>query len=149
MASLVSFKNKLRKFSDLPANEMVGFVKYSVAFPFFLFVYRLAEYKRTRIVIERYINPIIRKNSSKDNKYDKNIPKIINYSVSNSIFKSTCLEQSLFTYLILGLNGVKSNMKIGVNKTGKDLLAHAWVEKDNITINSNTNSAQNFSAFQD
>lgn len=149
MASLVSFKNKLRKFSDLPANEKAGFVKYSVAFPFFLFVFRLAEYKRTKIVIERYIKPIMRKNSLKDNKYDKNIPKIINYSVSNNIFKSTCLEQSLFTYLILGLNGVKSNIKIGVNKTGKDLLAHAWVEKDNITINSNTNPAQNFSAFRD
>ena len=48
MASLVSFKNKLREFSDLPANEMTGFVKYSVTFPFF--VYRLAEYKRTKIV---------------------------------------------------------------------------------------------------
>jgi len=35
MPSLVSFKNKLRKFSDLPANEMTGFVKYSVTFPFF------------------------------------------------------------------------------------------------------------------
>lgn len=51
MPSLVSFKNKLRKFSDLPANEMTGFVKYSVTFPFFLFVYRLAEYKRTKIII--------------------------------------------------------------------------------------------------
>ena len=147
MALLISFKNKISKFINLSAKERSGFIKYSISFPFFLLFYLIVGYKRTKRSIDYQIQPRIQKLKNKEDLSVRNLSKIINYSLVNNIFKSTCLEQSLFTYYILGLNGIKCDIKIGVKKNCDKFLAHAWVENQGVVINDKFEAINNISPF--
>lgn len=150
MELLVSIKNKIGKFTDLSGKEKSGFVTYSVFFSFFLLFYRLAGYKKTKSFVDYHIKKLsFNKKTFKKPPHFTNLSRIIKYSITNNILKSTCLEQSIFTYYILGINGIKSKIKFGVNNNINNFMAHAWVEKDNKIIDFNINSADIFSSFQD
>jgi hypothetical protein len=52
----------------------------------------------------------------------------------HSLFVTTCLERSLVLWWLLARRGVRSQLRIGVRKTGDNFEAHAWVERDGVAI---------------
>ena len=144
MASLISFKNKISKFHELPHGSKIRFIKYFTSYPLFLLLFRLFGFKRTKTITERLIR---NKTKQETRRPLKNYTEIINYSVNNNILKSTCLERSLFTCFILGLNGIKSDIKIGVKNDNNEFTAHAWVEGEDLVIDSNPDANAKFSTF--
>lgn len=46
----------------------------------------------------------------------------------------TCLQRSLALWYLLGRVGVRSELRIGVRKTGEKFEAHAWVECDGAAV---------------
>ena len=146
MVSLHSLNNKFSKFSRLTLSEKCAFITYLIIFPLFLLVYRTIGYNKARKFTDYLVKPT--KDSLKiTGKELLNHSKIINTSLGNCIIKSTCLEKSLFTYLVLGLKGFNSDLKIGINNDENKFQAHAWVEKEQIVLNDQQDSVENFSAF--
>jgi len=148
MALLISFKNKISKFINLSAKERSGFIKYAISFPFFLLFYRIAGYKRTKRAVDYQIQPRILIKENKEDLIVKNLSKIINYSVANNILKSTCLEQSLFTYLILGYHGIICELKVGIDNTNDKFSAHAWVMYGDTILNDSYENIEKFKEIQ-
>lgn len=139
-------KNKFSKFLNLTFKDKAKTVIYVLTFHLFIIGFRIFGYKKTRYIVDKIISPI-NCNVSNSKKFLGNESKIIGYSVGNSLFKSTCLEKSLFTYLIVGMYGIKTELKFGVNNSTEDFSSHAWVEYQGIILNDTPETLDNISPF--
>lgn len=62
--------------------------------------------------------------------------------------RARCLEQSITLWYLLALDGVASDLRIGVRKSRPDAVeAHAWVEVDGHPINDRADIAQTYAVF--
>jgi len=137
-------KNKLSKFLNLTFKDKIKTVIYSLIFHIFILTFRIFGYKKIKNLIDKAIST---QNNSKNNNFIVNESKNIGHSVGNSLFKSTCLEKSLFTYLILGMYGIKTDLKIGVSNFTEEFSAHAWVEYQGMIVNDLPETIENISPF--
>ena len=144
MAYSNTIRNTAGKFLHLSLKDKIKTVFYIISFHFFILLFKLLGYKKTKNLIDKVIST---RNNSKNNNFILNESQIIGHAFSNSLFKSTCLERSLFTYLILGTYGIKTELKIGVNNAVDEFSAHAWVEHDGIILNDTPETLKNISPF--
>lgn len=140
-------KTKIIKFTALTNTEKWGFIKYSFVYHLYLLLFRASGYKKTRKLVDYLVSP--RDGSIKDKSFAKadKFSGLINLAIGNTPFKSTCLEKSLFIYFILALNGIKTELKIGVNSGENSFSAHAWVEKEGFVLVGQENPLKKYSAF--
>lgn len=62
--------------------------------------------------------------------------------------RARCLEQSLSLWYLLALDGVSSELRIGVRKPRPDAVeAHAWVEVAGRPVNDRPDIAQTYAVF--
>lgn len=146
MGYLNTAKDKFIKFFNLSFKDKQKIVIYFVLFHIFLVAFRIFDYRKSKNVIDRLINPI-RKTKYTYGRFVKYESKIINYSTRNCLLKSTCLEKSLFLYFILGLYGINCDLKIGIQGSTHNFSAHAWLEHGSIIINDNPKSIENYLPF--
>ena len=144
MAYSNTVRNKAGKFLHLSFKDKIKTVFYSLSFHIFVLFFKLLGYKKTKNLIEKSIST---RYNYINNEFIVNESKIIGHAFSNSLINSKCLEQSLFTYLILGIYGVKTELKIGVNNLTKDFSAHAWVEHNGIILTDTPETLENISPF--
>jgi hypothetical protein len=64
-----------------------------------------------------------------------------------SLFRPTCLEQSLALWYFLREQGLVPKLRIGVRKDGGKFEAHAWVEYQEHTLNQPEETHQHYAAF--
>ena len=147
MGSLKSFKTKIHKFLGLSNTEKLIFVIYSLLYPVYLILFRSIGYKNIKSSIDYFIRPKTGSFTDKPLSAADKISDMVNLAAANCLFSSTCLEKSLFTYFILGLNGIKSDLKIGVDNEDSAFKAHAWVEKEGTVLKGSENPVNKYSAF--
>ena len=140
-------RNKFTKFLGLTFKDKLKTVVYSFAFHLFILLFMIFGYKKTRGITDKIIGT--ENSSSNFNKeYIERESTIIGYAAGNSLFNSSCLEKSLFTYLIFGIHGLKTELKFGVNNTTGDFSAHAWVEYRGTIVNDYPEVIGNISPFK-
>ena len=137
---------KLLKFRGLTLKDKLSFLSFSVYFVIFLFCFKILGYKKTRVIIDKISCKKSRSNSFNQG-FIESKSKIIGHVTANSPFNSTCLERSLFTYLIFRINGLETELKFGVNNLTEEFSAHSWVEYKGIILNDNPELIENISPF--
>ena len=48
--------------------------------------------------------------------------------------RTTCLKESLVLYWILERKHIETELRIGVLRTGRDVQAHAWLERNGVPV---------------
>jgi hypothetical protein len=66
----------------------------------------------------------------------------------HSIFRLTCLEESLALWYLLGRQNIWSSLRIGVRKHAENFEAHAWVEYQGEALNQPEELHQHYSPFE-
>jgi Transglutaminase-like superfamily len=61
---------------------------------------------------------------------------------------ANCLKRSLVLWALLRVQGIPSNLRIGVERQAEKFSAHAWVEWKNIVLNDTEDVGDRFSAFE-
>lgn len=61
---------------------------------------------------------------------------------------ATCLPQSLTLWWLLQRRGIESDLRLGVQKEGEELKAHAWVEVGGVALNEHGDVRHRYSAFE-
>jgi len=61
--------------------------------------------------------------------------------------RTTCLQESLALWCILGRQGVPCDLRVGVRKEAEKFEAHAWVERHGIPLNEPEGVHQHYAAF--
>ena len=59
----------------------------------------------------------------------------------------SCLDRSVTLWWLLAMEGVESQLRIGVKKTDGEFSAHAWLERNNEVVNDTVNIAEAYSVF--
>jgi len=73
--------------------------------------------------------------------------RMVRAAVRNSPGHPTCLEESLALWWLLGRQGIRSSLRVGVRKDGEKFEAHAWVERDGMALNEPESKHKHFAAF--
>jgi hypothetical protein len=62
--------------------------------------------------------------------------------------RATCLAQSLTLWLLLQQQNISSAIRIGVRKKDGRMEAHAWVERNGVTLNETDEVHQHYAPFE-
>ena len=69
--------------------------------------------------------------------------------VSGGPYHGTCLDRSVFLWLVLHQHGIEGNLRIGVARSGDGIDGHAWVEVDGSVLNDDPGVAERFAVFDE
>jgi len=71
----------------------------------------------------------------------------VNAAADHHLRKPTCLRRSLTLKQMLQRRKIPAKLRIGINKDGADLKAHAWIEYTGIVLNDSPDIATSYSQF--
>lgn len=66
----------------------------------------------------------------------------------HGLVRSTCLEESLTLWYLLGRSRIPSRLRIGVRKESEKFEAHAWVEYENSALNQSDQFHEHYVPFE-
>lgn len=75
------------------------------------------------------------------------LAEIVNAAARRSPFPATCLTRSLLLEWFLRRRGIPAELRIGVQRQGAGLAAHAWVEYGGVPVNDRLDIASAFAPF--
>jgi hypothetical protein len=111
---------------------------------------RLIGFKKTQQLAHRKITkPLGAENSSifdetADIDYAQRCAELTAIAARHCLPSGSCLPQSLALCWLLRKNGLDAQLKIGVIPQSETLLAHAWVEYQNLALGQQESNYQSF-----
>ena len=69
--------------------------------------------------------------------------------VSGRPYGGTCLDRSVFLWLVMRLHGIDGSIRIGLTKRDGPLEGHAWVELDGQVVNDIPDVADRYAVFDE
>jgi hypothetical protein len=70
--------------------------------------------------------------------------RLIIFAARNHLYRMECLRQALTLKKLLGGQGIATELRFGVRKEAKQLLAHAWLEYEGQSIELSHNDNEHF-----
>lgn len=62
------------------------------------------------------------------------IPRAVELASRRMPIPFSCLERAVVCHVMFDATGASSELRLGVDKTGRQLNAHAWVERDGAVV---------------
>ena len=79
--------------------------------------------------------------------YARNAARIVGIAAGRGPVRATCLRRSLLLWWLLRYEGIETVLRVGVNRDGGTLHAHAWLEHRGRPLNDVEDIALRFPAF--
>lgn len=76
------------------------------------------------------------------------INNAVDHARYNHLYPMTCLRRSLALQKMLSERGISTELKIGVQKDAKQIIAHAWVEYQGKPVGEREHISEQFSPLQ-
>jgi hypothetical protein len=73
--------------------------------------------------------------------------RLVQVASREGLCRTNCLEQSVVLWWLLRRQGISSDLRIGVCKSGDGVAAHAWVEIAGMVLNDAQDVHQHYAAF--
>ncbi|HZV89216.1 MAG TPA: lasso peptide biosynthesis B2 protein [Candidatus Binatus sp.] len=138
---------RLRRFSALERPARWLFLRAAALLPLVSLSLRLRGFGKTQAFLQKFLSlpshPVDISVSSSANL----TVRMVRAAVRTSIGHPTCLHESLALWWLLGRQGIRSELKVGVRKEGEKFEAHAWVERDGTALNEPEARHQHYAAF--
>jgi hypothetical protein len=77
----------------------------------------------------------------------QDVARILVATSRHLTFHTSCLEQSLVLWWLLGRRGIPADLRIGARKEAGRFEAHAWVESGIVVLNNSSEGHAHFSPF--
>ena len=71
---------------------------------------------------------------------------LVRIAANRGLYRANCLDQSVTLWWLLRLQGIETEIRIGVRKNPR-LEAHAWVELDSVVVNDRDDISEAFAPF--
>ena len=78
----------------------------------------------------------------------QSVARMVSVAANHGLYRTNCLKKSLVTWWLLARRGIKTELKIGVNKDEGEFSAHAWVEYQGNVLVDTADVGERFSAFE-
>lgn len=73
--------------------------------------------------------------------------RMVRAAAHHSMGRSTCWQESLALWWLLGRQGIASSVRIGAHKAAGRFQAHAWVECDGAALNEDDGLHRHYAVF--
>lgn len=138
---------RLRRFSALERPARWLFLRAAALLPLVSLSLRLRGFRKTQAFLRKFLSlPSHPADISVSSSANLTV-RMVRAAVRTSIGHPTCLDESLALWWLLGRQGIRSELKVGVRKEGEKFEAHAWVERDGLALNEPEARHQHYAAF--
>jgi hypothetical protein len=138
---------RLRRFSALERPARGLFLRAATLLPLISLSLRLRGFRKTQTFLQKFVSRHSHPADTSASIIADLTARMVRAAVRNSPGHPTCLDESLALWWLLGRQGVRSDLRIGVRKDGEKFEAHAWVERDGVALNEPEAKHQHFAAF--
>ena len=143
----------LRRFSRLDPAARGLFLRASALLPWIALNLRLRGFRATQTNLNKRIQAtqcrVLPANSAELARRISLTARMVRSAAYRSLTTLTCLEKSLALWWLLDKQGIASNVRIGVRKSGEKFEAHAWVECDGMPLNEPEELHEHYTAFDE
>jgi hypothetical protein len=138
---------RLRRFSALERPARWLFLRAAALLPLVSLSLRLRGFRKTQAFLQKSLSlPSHPADISVSSSAHLTV-RMVRAAVRTGIGHPTCLDESLVLWWLLGRQGIRSELKVGVRKEGEKFEAHAWVECDGMALNEPEARHQHYAAF--
>lgn len=141
--------SKTRTFLALPASHKRVFIKIALLAPLVEIGIKILKFKRTFGVLKFFV-------SENESNTPKNERQIV-YRYRNYLYLyqkqffsiGKCLAHSLVLWFLLAKKGIETDLRFGMKKQDKKLLAHSWLEYKRESLISESETDENYVPFSE
>jgi Transglutaminase-like superfamily len=138
---------QLRRFSALERGARGKFLRAAALLPLISLSLRLRGFRKTQGSLQNYL-PSPGKSTDRPARGSVELTaRMVRAAVRHGFGHSTCLEESLALWWLLGREGIASELRIGVRKHDEKFEAHAWVEREGTALNEPEALHEHYAAF--
>ena len=139
---------QLHRFRALNPAERAVFLRAMILLPLISFCLRLRGFGATQMSLQKLFSSVNTSSTSAEiSQTVQQTARMVRAAGRYSIGRSTCLEESLAIWFLLGRQGIPCNMRIGTGKPAGRFEAHAWVECNGIALGEDAASHRHYAAF--
>ncbi len=143
----------LQRFSSLDPEARGSFLRATLLLPVISVSLRIRGFQATQESLLRFLahpQQVSQQDSTHtlpDVERTQLTAHMVDAAVRHAWRSSTCLEKSLALWWLLRGQGIASELRIGARKIDGKFEAHAWVERQGITINEPQDLHRHYAAF--
>lgn len=138
------------KFASLPWRDRLRLVYYSGVLLLISLALHLFGFHKVYhwLAAHPYINHSQYRYDTAALRESKQIAYLVSAASRYGLNHATCLQQSLFIWWSARQRGIRTELRIGVQKQGGQIFAHAWVRLGDEVISEGAFAEKNFAAFE-
>lgn len=139
---------RLRRFSALPARGKYFFFRAWLLLPRVSRSLRKNGFRATQAALEEK-SPLPRESKAPEPRIDAAIltARVTAAAARCQFSPTNCLTESLATWYLLRRQNIAAELRIGVQKSGEQLAAHAWVEYAGTALRGGAPGHRHYAAF--
>jgi hypothetical protein len=138
----------LRRFSALERPAQLLFLRALAMLPLVSLSLRLRGFQPTRITLQKNLSPSLTQMDSYSLSNKAALTAhLVNAADRHGLVHPSCLAKSLTLWWLLGRQGIRSRLRIGIRKEQGKLEAHAWVEREGVALNEPEEQHRHYAAF--
>ncbi|HEY1470838.1 MAG TPA: lasso peptide biosynthesis B2 protein [Candidatus Acidoferrum sp.] len=141
---------RFRRFSALDPEARKLFFRAATLLPFVKMSLHTRGYKKTQAWLQKRLegrNVSVPESGSRRELVHKTC-LMVRAAEHHGLTRSTCLEESLALWYLLGRQNIDSRIRIGVRKQAGKFEAHAWVEYEGAALNQSEELHRHYSPFE-
>jgi hypothetical protein len=138
---------QLRRFSALERPARGIFLRASLLLPLLSFALRLRGLQKTQDFLRKFLPVSAATKSSATFERALLTVRMVRAAARRGFRQTTCLEESLALWWLLGRQGTASDLRIGVRRDAERFEAHAWIEYEGKALNEPQAQHQHYAAF--
>ena len=138
---------QLRRFSQLEAQARRVFLRAAVVLPVVSASLHFRGFRRTHAFLQERPLDLAAKTNPSSSSAAALTARMVRAAVRHGLGHPTCLEESLVLWWLLRRQGIDSELRIGVRKSGGKVEAHAWVEREGAALNEPQALHEHYAAF--
>jgi hypothetical protein len=145
---LTALKRKYRTFRNLTQQQQSWIARASLWLPTIGAMLWLLGFARSRALLDRVASAQSGASPDIDQlARARDMARWVRIAGERGLYRATCLPQSLLLWHWLRQEGIDTDLRMGVRRTGAIIEAHAWLEHDGVAINDDEGVHQRFAAF--
>ena len=139
---------KLRRFSALDGTARGLFLRALVTLPVVALELKLRGFAHTQAALQRKLSlPQPELSPELVKTRTALTAHMINAADRHGLVHPSCLAKSMVLWWLLGRQGIRTQLRIGIRKQEEKFEAHSWVERDGVALNEPDEHHKHYAAF--
>jgi Transglutaminase-like superfamily len=142
--------DRFRRFSALEPDARKLFLRAAALLPFVGMSLHARGYKKTQGWLQKRLESrkVFALNLESPGELVRKTCRMVRAAEHYGLTRSTCLEESLALWYLLGRQNINSRIRIGVRRQAGEFEAHAWVEYEGEALNQPEELHRHYAPFE-